>query len=761
MAIMKFKNSKGEWVGIPAFKGENGKDGAIQYKAGKGINISEDNVISSDITVDTNPVAGSDNPVSSGGVYTALENKADKKYVDDNKYSLPIASSNTLGGIKIGDNLNIDENGVVSASGGNKTLLLRSDMTKEEKIIIFQEFYNDFLNNIVDEIIYMQYSSIGKSYERYMLSNFLTTPYKKYITFSFTGIYDAERLGSGDACSFKCFYNSETNIITGFNFEHYSYNNLTAYNRSVTTTRNNQALGVNNTMEFIPTGDYNPSTKKYVDDSINKTNENINNLMLPILPQNLVDNGFDYNTHQIIEIPVNHTIENISMAYEFELNENGYYESNNKGIGNSYSLCKVTFNNEKRLLIPISYINSGENNYDYGIFSNIDQTLSSSNSDDGATGSTLVFKNCKGESSTDVKEITYEIPAGEHFIYIKYRKDGSGDNANDSLQFKIPSTIPQEVYENRKMATTKYVDDAKIKGYYYMELSLGMLGVGDEDYVNNELPVEKHQPFKEIIDTINNDNVKQPKLIIANTDDSVVTNDGTVINNPLPRYIEISEINKSTTIEEGKTHYTLQGVCNPIRSNTDTSGNYVDMIAQIFIGGVESDNGYTVEHVFINLKMCMLPTKKYIDDAVSGSSGGITSESDPVFSASEAAKITSTDTANWNNKVDATEVNNILNSKSYLTSESDPTVPAWAKQPNKPTYTASEVGALPASTVIPTVPTKLSGFQDDLGANPVHTHSQYLTAHQDISGKQNKVLYGTADPTSDIGVEGDIYIKYV
>lgn len=33
--------------------------------------------------------------------------------------------------------------------------------------------------------------------------------------------------------------------------------------------------------------------------------------------------------------------------------------------------------------------------------------------------------------------------------------------------------------------------------------------------------------------------------------------------------------------------------------------------------------------------------------------------------------------------------------------ESDPTVPAWAKQATKPTYTASEVGALPDTTVIP------------------------------------------------------------
>ena len=35
------------------------------------------------------------------------------------------------------------------------------------------------------------------------------------------------------------------------------------------------------------------------------------------------------------------------------------------------------------------------------------------------------------------------------------------------------------------------------------------------------------------------------------------------------------------------------------------------------------------------------------------------------------------------------------------------------------------------------IPTKLSDLTDDLGSSPVHTHSQYLTSHQDISGKQN------------------------
>ena len=54
--------------------------------------------------------------------------------------------------------------------------------------------------------------------------------------------------------------------------------------------------------------------------------------------------------------------------------------------------------------------------------------------------------------------------------------------------------------------------------------------------------------------------------------------------------------------------------------------------------------------------------------------------------------------------------------------ESDPTVPGWAKQPEKPTYTASEVGALPDTTKIPS---KTSDLQNDSG---------FLTEHQDLSG---------------------------
>ena len=45
--------------------------------------------------------------------------------------------------------------------------------------------------------------------------------------------------------------------------------------------------------------------------------------------------------------------------------------------------------------------------------------------------------------------------------------------------------------------------------------------------------------------------------------------------------------------------------------------------------------------------------------------------------------------------------------------ETDPTVPAWAKAETKPSYTASEVGALPNTTVIPSVPATTSLIKGD------------------------------------------------
>lgn len=82
-----------------------------------------------------------------------------------------------------------------------------------------------------------------------------------------------------------------------------------------------------------------------------------------------------------------------------------------------------------------------------------------------------------------------------------------------------------------------------------------------------------------------------------------------------------------------------------------------------------------------------------------------------------------------------------LNAKKYLTSytETDPTVPSWAKQPNKPTYTAAEVGALPADTYIPSI----EGLESYINN----------TVTNQIAGKQDTIT-GTAGQFVVIGSDG-------
>ena len=72
-----------------------------------------------------------------------------------------------------------------------------------------------------------------------------------------------------------------------------------------------------------------------------------------------------------------------------------------------------------------------------------------------------------------------------------------------------------------------------------------------------------------------------------------------------------------------------------------------------------------------------------------------------------------------------TKLSEFENDVGYLKIETDPTVHAWAKAEIKPSYTAAEVGALPDTTVIPTVPTNVSAFTNDVG---------YLTEHQSLEG---------------------------
>lgn len=132
--------------------------------------------------------------------------------------------------------------------------------------------------------------------------------------------------------------------------------------------------------------------------------------------------------------PSTYTVESVDgAAYGFALNDAGYYESQCKGIKNGYAVCKVNISNMGAKTVYFDCINSGEANYDYGLLSNVNTDLVVSN----AADTTGVYYDFKGKSSLDVVVVEYADAVEDCFITVKFRKDSSGDNGNDSLQFKV------------------------------------------------------------------------------------------------------------------------------------------------------------------------------------------------------------------------------------------------------------------------------------------------------------------------------------
>lgn len=124
----------------------------------------------------------------------------------------------------------------------------------------------------------------------------------------------------------------------------------------------------------------------------------------------------------------------VGTTYGFDKTSDGYYTSTNAGVNSSASLCKVNLQMAEAGTITIQCINYAESNYDYGLIGNIDTVLTDTFSDDSN-----VQKSFKGSSSSTAQSYSFDVSAGEHFIYIKYRKDSSQASGNDSFKFKITS----------------------------------------------------------------------------------------------------------------------------------------------------------------------------------------------------------------------------------------------------------------------------------------------------------------------------------
>lgn len=161
-------------------------------------------------------------------------------------------------------------------------------------------------------------------------------------------------------------------------------------------------------------------------------------------------------------------------AYGFELNANGYYESNNKGVHNSAAVCRVQIHAAKKCTVTFKCINYAEENYDFGLLGTLDEEQNTGYSDT----STNVAKSFKGSSMSSEQTYSYtNVAAGDHFIDVKYRKDSSQSSNNDSLQFTVE--IVQE-----KMSVPIYTWEK------WNVVSNDSVGLGVHDTVTSHLGTE-------------------------------------------------------------------------------------------------------------------------------------------------------------------------------------------------------------------------------------------------------------------------------
>lgn len=131
-----------------------------------------------------------------------------------------------------------------------------------------------------------------------------------------------------------------------------------------------------------------------------------------------------------------YTVENVDGAeYGFTLADDGFYESANTNVDDSFAYCKVVINNPTNLPCYFDYYQNTENGYDYGMLSvaNGDIPMHS----DDIEYHEAVLQSFKNIDASLMQTYLIEGDTHECYFTIRYRKDGSGNNGDDKFRFRF------------------------------------------------------------------------------------------------------------------------------------------------------------------------------------------------------------------------------------------------------------------------------------------------------------------------------------
>lgn len=139
-----------------------------------------------------------------------------------------------------------------------------------------------------------------------------------------------------------------------------------------------------------------------------------------------IQHRFKWNEGSIEDIEIT-PVE--GKPYGFDLLENGFYASNNKGKASTTAYGRFYFTvTDTKKVKDISYISYGELNYDYG--------KASLYTSSGSLITSLTNLGSSPELKTLPDTFT-NLQNGSYYLEVSYVKDGSGDKYNDTLQIKF------------------------------------------------------------------------------------------------------------------------------------------------------------------------------------------------------------------------------------------------------------------------------------------------------------------------------------
>lgn len=161
----------------------------------------------------------------------------------------------------------------------------------------------------------------------------------------------------------------------------------------------------------------------------------------------VTDNGVDVTSQlvQATETGASYNVVNVG-TYGFS-QSGGYYVSNNKGVDKTAAVCRVDIHVPVSATVTFTYINYAEQGYDFGVFGNIDVALNNDYYAAGSGGATITDSSYKRAcntstyNSSSAQTLAYDMPAGDHSIWVKYSKDDASAANNDTLQFQVSITL--------------------------------------------------------------------------------------------------------------------------------------------------------------------------------------------------------------------------------------------------------------------------------------------------------------------------------